>query len=116
MAKTSKSTPKLACVFFRTGAGNEPVRDWLLELDADVRKQIGEDIGYIQWAWPTGKPLVDGFGAGLYEVRTSCDKNEYRVLFCVVDGTMVLLHGLHKKTQKTSPSDVALARKRQKGQ
>ncbi len=48
-----------------------------------------------------GKPLVDGFGAGLFEVRTSYDKKEYRVLFCIEGDTMLLLHGLQKKTQKT---------------
>ncbi|MDZ4693862.1 MAG: hypothetical protein SGI86_01855 [Deltaproteobacteria bacterium] len=25
------------------------MREWLLELDAEVRKQIGEDIQYVQW-------------------------------------------------------------------
>lgn len=30
--------------FFRTEAGNEPVRDWLLELTKDEMKTIGSDI------------------------------------------------------------------------
>jgi phage-related protein len=29
-------------------------------------------------------------------------------------GTMVLLHGIHKKTQRTPPAAIALARKRMK--
>jgi len=108
--------PKLACRFYRTDAGNEPVRDWLLGLPAEARKQIGEDIELVQWGWPKGKPLVDGFGEGLFEVRSTSEKNEYRVLFCIVESTMVLLHGLQKKTRKTPQDDIALARKRQKGQ
>jgi phage-related protein len=37
-----------------------------------------------------------------------------RVLFCVHDGRMVLLHAFIKKTQKTPPEDLALAVKRKK--
>ncbi len=115
LGSLGKKGPTLGCRFYKTDAGNEPVRDWLKSLSGEVRKQIGEDIETVQWTWPVGKPLVDGFGAGLFEVRTTQDKKEYRVLFCVEDSTMVLLHGLPKKTKKTPPSDVMLARKRQKG-
>jgi phage-related protein len=41
-------------------------------------------------------------------------KNEYRVFFCIVGSVMVFLHGIQKKSQKTPPSAVALARARQK--
>ena len=30
--------------FYRTDAGNEPVRDWLKELPRDDKRIIGEDI------------------------------------------------------------------------
>ena len=39
----SKDEP-LPIVFYRTSGGDEPVRDWLLSLTADVRKEIGGDI------------------------------------------------------------------------
>ena len=60
------------------------------------------------------QPYVDGFGGGLYEVRSKHDKKEYRVLFCIEDDTMILLHGFIKKTKKTPSAGVALARRRQK--
>jgi phage-related protein len=88
------------------------VKSWLKSLSPEVRKEIGSDIQQVQWRWPLGKPLVDGFGDGLFEVRTSFDGNIYRVLFCLDGHTMVLLHGFTKKTQKTPTSDLALARKR----
>jgi phage-related protein len=59
-----------------------------------------------------GKPLVDGMGAGMFEVRTTVDGNIYRVLFCLEGATMVLLHGFQKKTQKTPKADLNLARRR----
>jgi phage-related protein len=77
--------------------------------------EIGSDIAQVQWRWPIGKPLVDGFGAGLFEVRTSWNGNIYRVLFCFSGTTIVLLHGFQKKSQKTPKSDLDLARRRMKG-
>jgi hypothetical protein len=64
--------------------------------------------------WPVGPPLVDGFGNGLYEVRTGVDDDIYRVFFCNIQHTMVLLHGFKKKTQQTPKADLDLAQKRQK--
>jgi phage-related protein len=105
--------PRLDCRFYRTAGGAEPVRDWLKELPSEVRKEIGSDIQVAQWRWPIGKPLVDGLGDGLYEVRTQVIKRAYRVLFCIAGSTMVLLHGFQKKTQKTPRAAIDLARSRQ---
>jgi phage-related protein len=75
----------------------------------------------VQERWPVGRPLVGGLGGGLSEVRTTFDKNEYRVFFyiereqvVVVHSTMVLVHGIQKKTQKTPAADLELARRRMK--
>ena len=40
----------LRVVFFRTGTGTEPVRDWLLDLKQEERKTIGADILAVQYA------------------------------------------------------------------
>jgi phage-related protein len=105
----------LAVVFWRSEQGNEPVRDWLKSLHDEVTKAIGDDLRLVQWKWPVGKPLVDGFGDGLYEVRTKHKNVNYRILFAFENETMILLHGIIKKTPKTPPAAVALARQRQKG-
>jgi phage-related protein len=100
-------------VFFRTESGSEPVRDWLRDdLSAEARKTIGADIRTIQTTWPIGMPLVGGLGDGLREVRSTHDKVEYRVIFVVDDGTMVLLHGFKKDSQKTKKADLKVARER----
>jgi len=39
----------------------------------------------------------------------------YRILFAFENETIILLHGIIKKTPKTPPAAVALARQRQKG-
>ena len=102
----------LGCRFYRTNGGGEPVREWLKRLSLPARQEIGSDIALVQWRWPIGKPLVDGFGAGLWEVRTSLDGDIYRVLFCCSDSTMVLLHAFKKKSQKTPKQELEIARRR----
>jgi phage-related protein len=115
-------TPRrLGIRFYRTPTGAAPVRDWLRGLAREACRQIGWDIGLVQERWPVGRPLVGRLGGGLCEVRTTFDKNEYRVFFyiereqvVVVHSTMVLVHGIHKKTQKTPAADLALAQRRMK--
>jgi phage-related protein len=49
----------------------------------------------------------------LWEVRSDLDSNRIaRVIFCMGDGYMILLHGFIKKTQKTQKQDIDLALKR----
>jgi phage-related protein len=102
----------LTAAFYKTAAGNEPVRTWLHGLPKGVRKTIGEDIGYVERMWPIGKPLVDAFGEGLWEVRSTHDRSDYRVLFGIVGGKMYLLHGFMKQTATTPNADKALAQQR----
>jgi len=107
--------PPLGCAFYRTDVGHEPVREWLRELGKVVSKEIGSDILTVQWNWPVGKPLVDGLGDGLYEVRSTHRRKEYRVFFCISASTMVRVHGIVKKTRSTPRADLELARRRLRG-
>jgi phage-related protein len=107
------SRVRFTCRFYRSDQGNEPVRDWLKALTTEAKTEIGADIERVQWRWPVSKPLVDGLGGGLYEVRTKVANVQYRVLFCIKDSTMVLLHGFVKKA-RTAPAEITLGRQRQK--
>ena len=91
------------------------MRDWLLELSKADRAAIGADIKDVEFSWPVGMPLRRSMGDGLWEVRSGLDQGRIaRVLFCVTRGTMLLLHGFIKKTQKTPAADLDLARRRMK--
>jgi phage-related protein len=106
---------KIPARFYLTGTGGNPVRDWLMELPREDRKQIGFDIGAVEYGWPVGMPLCRSLGDGLWEVRSSLSSRRIaRVIFCIVAGEMILLHGFIKKSQKTPPADLALARKRKR--
>ena len=106
---------KVPARFYLTASGGNPVRDWLIDLPVGDRRQIGHDIGAVEYGWPVGMPLCRNLGEGLWEVRSSLPSHRIaRTLFCLVRSELILLHGFIKKTQKTLPDDLALARKRQK--
>ena len=98
--------------FFCTDAGNEPVREWLTDLQREHRRMIGIDIKTVQLGWPIGMPVVRKLDTGLWEVRIDLGDTIARVLFTVVGSDMILLHGFIKKSQKTPASDMATAKQR----
>lgn len=113
MARNDKS---VEVVFYQTPAGNEPVRVWLKdEVSDEERRIIGTDIKIVEYGWPIGMPVCRPMGSGLHEVRSSLPGNRIaRVLFCVEDGQMILLHGFIKKTRATPKADLDLAKARKK--
>lgn len=107
---------RLPARFYRTDSGREPVREWLRQLNLADRKVIGEDIKDVEFSWPIGMPLVRSLGDGLWEVRSGLPQGRIaRVLFCIADEQMVLLHAFVKKTQKAPKQDLELALKRMRG-
>jgi phage-related protein len=109
--KISQLRP-LPCAFYRTAAGNEPVRTWLKELPEIERKQVGSDIKAVQFGWPLGLPLVDSLGNGLWEVRSKLPTRIARTIFFVRDGTIILVNGFIKKTRTTPKNEFDLALRR----
>jgi phage-related protein len=108
----SGGEPILAVAFFRTTAGNEPVREWLKSLSREERRIIGEDIKTVQFGWPLGMPLVRKLDKGLWEVRSRLRDRIARVIFTTGERRMILLNGFIKKSQKTPQEDLQLAKTR----
>lgn len=106
---------KINAVFYKTPADNEPVREWLKELEKDDRRIIGEDIKTVEEGWPIGMPVAKKLDKKLYEVRSNIsDKRIARVIFTTIGNLMILLHGFIKKTQETPKSEIDLAKQRMK--
>lgn len=105
---------KIPVHFYEESSGNEPVRDWLNDLNKKDKKTIGEDIKSVQTRWPLGMPLVRSLGKGLWEIRSSLDNRIARVIFVMKNEKLVLLHGFIKKSQKTPSTDLELAQGRSK--
>lgn len=112
----SAGLKRVPAIFYRTEAGNEPVRDWLKEMPAEDRRLIGDDIRTVEYGWPIGMPVCRPMGDGLHEVRTNLSSNRIARVFFYVDKRqrMVLLHGILKKTQATPEADLKLARDNKK--
>lgn len=108
------SVRKIPAIFYRSSSGDEPVRDWLKALDKIDRQSIGEDIAYVQYKWPIGKPRVDHLRGSIWEVRSKIGNRIARLLFAIEGAEMILLHAFIKKTQQTNPTDIDLASKRLK--
>ena len=109
---------RLPARFFESEGGNIPVRDWLLSLPPEDRKAIGDDIRTAEFGWPVGMPLCRAIKGRkrLWEIRSNLAGGRIaRVFFCAHEGSMVLLHGFLKKTQKTPDNELAIAEKRMRG-
>jgi phage-related protein len=62
-----------------------------------------------------GPPHTEAFGDGLFELRLKGAEGIARVFFCsLVARQIMMLHSFVKKTQKTPPREIELARKRMK--
>jgi len=101
--------------FFRTAAGNEPVRECLRSLLPEERHVIGSDLRTVQMGFPIGMPLCRPLRDGIYEVRSSLPtRKETRVLFFQNGNELIIVAGFIKKTTRTPPDqmDLVLSRKR----
>jgi phage-related protein len=54
---------RIEVVFYRSMSGNEPVREWLIDLPEANRRAVGQDLQRVQHRWPVGMPLVRPTGA-----------------------------------------------------
>ena len=77
---------------------------------------LGFDLRALQIGWPVRMPLSRSVGDGLWELRSKLPGGQIaRSMFAFSDGQMVLLNAFVKKTQKTPPHEISLAKQRMKG-
>lgn len=101
-------------IFYEKENGDCPVEEFIDSLDVKMRaKMIGllellEEKGN-QLREPYSKPIDDG----IFEIRCKVGNNITRVLyFFYYEGKIILTNGFIKKTQKTSPEEIKLAKER----
>jgi phage-related protein len=86
----------------------------LLAFPVDARKDVGHELGNVQQGIQASdfKPM-SSIGKGAEELRIWVESGTYRVIYIVRFAEAVyVLHAFQKKTQQTSPRDIALARSR----
>ena len=99
-------------IFYEKENGDCPVEEFINSLDVKMRaKMIGllellEEKGN-QLREPYSKPIDDG----IFEIRCKVGNNITRVLyFFYYEGKIILTNGFIKKTQKTPPEEIKLAK------
>ena len=109
----SLNLKKVSAVFYKTEAGNEPVREFLLALSDEDKKSLGADIMAVEMLWPVGYPRVRKLEKDLWEIRSVIsDKRLVRIFFTVCENRVILLHSIIKKSKKTPKYDIDVANKR----
>lgn len=105
--------PDWSVEFYSDRDNSSPVLDWYQDLDDKTKAkliwtfQLLETNG-IEVGMPYIKPLEDK----LYEVRAEVNRNAIRVIyFLYTDRRFIMLHGFHKKTQKTPKKELEKAKK-----
>jgi phage-related protein len=95
---------------------SEAVQDEILNLPDSLAARFIVLTRRITAVGPNlGPPHTDAFGDGLFELRLKGQDGTARVFFCTLVGRRVMmLHSFVKKTQKTPPREIELARNRMK--
>ncbi len=100
--------------FYSTADGKEPVAEFLDSLDD---KMAAKMVGLMEILEEKGnelrKPYSEHLGDGIFELRCKQGSNISRVLyFFHVGKRIVVTNGFVKKTRKTPPSEIRLAKSR----
>lgn len=105
---------RVQAFFFATQSGHEPVREWLMELDREDRREVGSSLMTLEFGWPVGMPLARAMGRGLHELRIAMKGNRNARVFFYIDRQrqIVLLHAFMKQTQTTPKQELDCARQR----
>ena len=102
--------------FYRDKRGNEPVKEFLLQLNENARASVGRDISLLkQYGLAVSFPMVrpvEGVRK-LWELRSRTTEGAVRIFYVARTGQrFVLLHAFIKKTAKTPKQELAIGVKR----
>ena len=86
--------------------------DFIEQLSEGERRKIDYGLQLLKTQERLSTKFVKLIREGLFELRTEFNGNIYRVFFIFDDGQIVVLfNGFQKKTQKTPPNQIQLAKK-----
>jgi phage-related protein len=105
---------KFEVIFYEKENGECPVEEFLNSLDIKMRAKM---VGLIELLQEKGNQLREPYSKpiddGIFELRCKVGNNISRVLyFFYYEGKIVLTNGFVKKTQKTPPEEISLAKER----
>ena len=106
--------PDFKVIFYETADGKSPIEDFLNSLDVKMRAKLVAQLSLLeslgnQLREPYSKHLDDG----IFELRCKLGSNITRTLYFFFDGANIILtNGFVKKSQRTPPNEIALAKAR----
>ena len=100
-------------IFYRKKNGEEPAKDFLINLEPKLRAKIARAISRLE---KNGTELREPFSKhledGIFELRATFSSNISRVLYFFFTGrTAILTNGFIKKTQKTPRTEIEKAKR-----
>lgn len=98
--------------FYHKENGDCPVDDFLESLDTKMRAKVLGAVALLEANGPQlREPYSKFIGDGFFEIRAKQSSNITRVLyFFYIGKRIVLTNGFIKKTQKTPPEEIVLAK------
>lgn len=108
--------PKFEVFFYEKENGECPVEDFITSLDMKMQAKL---VGLLEFLEEKGNLLREPYSKhledGIFEIRCKVGSNITRVLyFFYYAGNIILTNGFVKKTQKTPPEEIKVAKLRRK--
>ena len=100
-------------VYYEMEKGIAPAEEFILAQDSKMQPKIFKILELLEeYGNLLRLPYSEHLDDGIFELRTKLGTNITRVLYFFVQGNrIVLTNGFVKKTQKTPPDEIALAKK-----
>jgi phage-related protein len=101
-------------LYYETGKGTRPIEEFLSALSDKARAKCLAYIGLLETNGTQLPASIAKHVRGkIWELRPEWSGNEYRFFYgAFVGKRFVILHAIHKNTQKLREGDIALAEQR----
>ena len=100
----------------KTIAFHAKALEFILEQEAEIRREIGEALRDLQKGVSLGLPLsrpLPVVASGVHELRVQGGRTSVRVLYVAkLADRIVVFHGFQKKTQKMPAHEIAIGQQR----
>ena len=104
---------RFTVIFYEKEDGSRPAFDYYNSLSPKMRTRIIKIANLLeQEGNRVGMPYSEELEDGIFQIRAQQEGNISRILyFFIIGKTIVLTNGFTKKTPKTPPAQIALAKK-----